>query len=355
MNEAKLTKVLENMKQAGFDALLVSSPMDIYYLTGIKLAPGERLAALLIDESGSVKLVANKLFALKQAQGIELVEYSDTDDCVEALSSCIRRGRLGIDKEFRSRFLLPLIEKRTDIKMALGSRPVELARMVKTKDELVLMREASHLNDLAIAEAIKALKDGVSESDIADAYRKSACELGEGESFESLICFGANAAEPHHDTDRTLLKRGDAVIIDVGLKFCGYCSDMTRTVFFGETSREQKAVYELVRRANEAGRNAVRPGVRLSDVDAAARRVISEAGYGEYFIHRTGHSIGLEVHEFPDVSSVSDVACEPGMVFSVEPGIYLPGRFGVRVEDLVEVTEDGARTLNEFPRELTVI
>ena len=152
-----------------------------------------------------------------------------------------------------------------------------------------------------------------------------------------------------------MLKEGDAVILDVGLTWQSYCSDMTRTVFLGKATDEQKRVYDLVRAANAAGRAAVRPGVAMRDIDWAARKVIEDAGYGPYFIHRTGHGIGLEVHEYPDVSASSDAVAKPGMIFSVEPGIYLPGKFGVRVEDLVAVTEDGCETLNKTSRELVEI
>ncbi len=205
--------------------------------------------------------------------------------------------------------------------------------------------------------AISRIKRGMSEQKLADIHTQEAETRGSSRpSFEPLICFGANAAEPHHATDKhTILRDGDAVILDVGLTWQDYCSDMTRTVFMGNPSDEQKRVYEIVKAANAAGRAAVHPGVRMKDIDFAARKVIEDAGYGAYFIHRTGHGIGLDVHEYPDVSSVNDLPAKPGMVFSVEPGIYLPGRFGIRIEDLVAVTEDGAETLNSAPRELQIL
>ena len=155
--------------------------------------------------------------------------------------------------------------------------------------------------------------------------------------------------------DGTVLKAGDVVLFDVGCRQEEYCSDMTRTFFWGEPTPKQREVYELVRRANEAGRAAVRPGARFCDIDKAARDVIAQAGYGEYFTHRLGHQIGLDVHEPGDVSSVHDEEVQVGMCFSIEPGIYLPGEFGVRIEDLVCVTEDGCRVMNSYSRELTVL
>ena len=356
MNKAQLQKVLFNMELRGLNQLLVCSPMNIYYLTGRRIHPGERLAALVISRDGSVDFIANRLFAQSPLEGARLVEYSDTDDSAEVLSRCVKDGVLGVDKEFPCRFALPLMEKRPSLRLTLGSDCIDGARMLKTEAEIAVMRESSRLNDEALSRTIAELKPGMTENDVANLYRAAIKEVGgTGESFESLICFGAGCAEPHHETGDAVLKEGDSVILDVGLLYGSYCSDMTRTVFAGEPTEEQKKVYELVLRANEAGKSAVKPGVPLREVDAAARSVIEKAGYGEYFIHRTGHGIGLEVHEFPDASAVSEAVCTPGMVFSVEPGIYLPGHFGVRIEDLVAVTEDGCECLNHLPRELKSI
>ncbi len=353
MNEQKLKKVTDNMRAEGIGQLLITSPMSIKYLTGRLISPGERLLALYLRENGKSAFIVNSLFAQSPLDGAKLVEYSDTDDTGEVLAAAVMPGTLGVDKDFKSRFLLPLMEARRDIRPVLGSICVDRARMIKTEDELSLMAESSRKNDEALSRAIQGIAPGMSENELAQLYRDNIVKVGgAGESFDSLICFGANCAEPHHETGSSLLKEGDSVILDVGLVYGDYCSDMTRTVFVGKPADEMKRVYELVKRANAAGRAKVKPGVKLSEVDRAARSVIEEAGYGKYFIHRTGHNIGLEVHEYPDVSQTSAEVCAPGMVFSVEPGIYLPGRFGVRIEDLVAVTADGALTLNHLDREL---
>ena len=207
---------------------------------------------------------------------------------------------------------------------------------------------SSRMNVAACARIAAALREGCTEKEIQSLYNQVALELGSpGPSFTPLICFGKNGAEPHHDSDATPLAPGDTVIMDVGLIWKHYCSDMTRTVHFGDATDEQKRVLDIVTAANRAGIAACRPGVKLRDVDRAARKVIEDAGYGPFFNHRTGHGIGLDVHEFPDCSAISDIVARPGMVFSIEPGIYLPGRFGVRVEDLVAITEDGCEVLTE--------
>ena len=173
--------------------------------------------------------------------------------------------------------------------------------------------------------------------------------------FDPLICFGENGAFPHHETGDSKLKPGDSVIIDTGHRWGMYCSDMTRTVFFKSCTDEQRNVYDIVNKANRAGESIARPGIALRDVDAAARNVIIGAGYGEFFTHRTGHGIGIDVHEPPDVAATNSQLAEVGMVFSVEPGIYLPGKFGVRIEDLVAMTEDGCEVLNHHTHDLIIV
>ena len=201
-----------------------------------------------------------------------------------------------------------------------------------------------------------AIRAGAKESDVGAAYDRAAAALGAtGNSFPSLICFGANCAEPHHSTDDTLLSAGDSVILDVGLCWRRYCSDMTRTWFCGQPTEKQAAVHDLVRRANETAEALIKPGVRLCELDAAARDLITEAGYGAYFNHRLGHFIGQTDHEKGDVSSANTTVARPGMIFSIEPGVYLPGEFGVRVEDLVLVTETGCEVLNRNDKHWDVV
>ena len=355
MNQ-RIARVIENMQQMGLDQVLVTAPASVFYLTGKWIHPGERMLALYLRKDGTMQLFANRLFALSGNTDTPLVEYDDTDDCIKVLSQCILPGKIGIDKVWPSHFTIRLMDERSDVKPVLGSKCVDDARLCKDAEELNLMRESSLKNDQTIMQLIPKLRPGMLECEVGALYESISESLGSSRpSFSPLICFGPNCAEPHHGTDKTALKNGDSIIIDVGLTWKSYCSDMTRTVFMGKPTDEQKRVYDIVCAANAAGRAAVRPGVPLKDVDRAARKVIEDAGYGPQFIHRTGHGIGLEVHEFPDVSATSEVIAKPGMVFSVEPGIYLPGKFGVRIEDLVAVTEDGCETLNAAPKELTVL
>ena len=356
MKTERIARVVARMQEEGLSQILVTAPNSVYYLTGMYVEPGERMLALLVRDDGTVTLFANRLFALTDASTVPLVEFDDTEDSVAVLAACLKPGAVGIDKFWPSQFTIRLMAARRDIVPVLGSRPVDLCRMQKDDEEIRLMVEASKFNDKIIENTITHIAPGMTEAEVSEMYSRYAKAEGiHGSSFEALICFGANCAEPHHATDDTRLQDGDSIILDVGVPYRRYCSDMTRTVFFRSATDEQKRVYDIVEKANAAGRAAVRPGVALRDVDRAARKVIEDAGYGKYFIHRTGHNIGLDVHELPDVSATSEAVALPGMCFSVEPGVYLPGRFGVRVEDLVCVTEDGCLTLNALPRDFRVI
>ena len=355
MKTSRLNRVLEGMRKMGLKQALITSTESIYYLTGLWIAPGERLLALLIQE-GECRLFVNRMFATPAVDRLALTEFDDNDDSVQALAGFAAPGLLGIDKAWPSRFLLSLMEKRPDVKPMNGSQPVDAARMIKDAEEIAALRESSRMNDRVTGILRKSLTAGETELDVARRYGELGAKEGaSGLGFEPLICFGAGCAEPHHATGPARLQNGDAVILDVGLNVHHALSDMTRTVFFGSATDEQKKVYEIVHKANAAGKAAVKPGVKLSDIDRAARSVIEEAGYGPYFLHRTGHGLGLEVHEPPDVSAASVAVAQPGMVFSVEPGVYLAGRFGVRVEDLVLVTEDGCEVLNELDRDFMIV
>ena len=356
MNHSRISRVIENMTACGLDQILVTATPSVYYLTGKWVNPGERMLALYLSSNGDVRLFANRLFALNGNTDVPLVEFDDTEDPIAMLAEQVRPGKIGIDKVWPSQFTIRLMDAKSDVRPVLGSAPVDDARMCKDAEEIALMRQSSLMNDEALRRTMASLCEGMTEIELQDIYMKHAKAVGgDGSSFHPITCFGANCAEPHHDNDETRLKKGDSVILDVGLMHQRYCSDMTRTVFFGEATDEQKKVYDIVRRANEAGRAAVRPGVPMCEFDRAARKVIEDAGYGKYFIHRTGHGIGLEVHEHPDNSATSRIIAKPGMCFSVEPGVYLPGNFGVRIEDLVVVTEDGVETLNQMDHDFRIV
>lgn len=355
MNEARMRRVIEYIQAEGLSQILVTSTASVYYLTGLWVEPHERLLALYLTADGDAALFGNEIFGL-QPQGLALYTHRDGDDPVAALSSALRPGVVGIDKSWPSHFLIGLMAHRRDVTPVVGSAPVDRARQYKDAAEQDALRKASAINDQVVTAAIAALRDGVTELEIASLVnREFAARGADVADGPQLVCFGANAADPHHAPGPDALCRGQGVTLDIFTPIGRYWCDMTRTVFWGNVSEEQRRVYETVRQANEAGIAAVRPGVPLREVDRAARRVIEDAGFGPYFTHRLGHNIGLDCHEPPDVSGASEAVAQPGMVFSIEPGIYLPGRVGVRIEDLVLVTETGCEVLNHAPKELCVL
>ena len=331
--------------------LLITDPCALFYLLGEWFYPGERFLGLIIHENEKPVLIINSLFYAGEDDQIETVYYSDTDRINEILKKYIHEDEaLGVDKIMPARFLIPMIKEKLASSFELGSEAVDFTRAVKDEEEIALMRKSSEINDQAMAQFKGLIHEGVTEKEAASKIMDIYLSLGaEGFSFEPIVAFGKNAADPHHMPDDTVVKEGDAVLFDVGCKYHGYCSDMTRTFFYKKgPSKEAENVYNLVRRANEEAEKMLKPGIPFCEVDKKARDIITAGGYGEYFTHRTGHGIGLSVHEPPDISASSQVIAQPGMVFSIEPGIYLPGQFGVRIEDLVAVTQDGCEVLNRL-------
>ena len=354
--ESRLDRVLEKMRDRGLKQMIVSDPRSIWYLTGVEVEPYERLFALYLRDDGQHVFFLNRLFSVDNT-GLEEVWFSDTEDAVGLIAACIDpRGPLGIDKEWKANFLIPLMERCPGMTPVLASDCVDECRAVKDAEEQRLMKEASRINDEVNRLASEYIRVGMTEKQVAafidNEYLKRGCA---GPSFTTIVSFGANAADPHHEPDDTVLKPGDCVLLDMGCVKDRYCSDMTRTFFCGEPDPEAVQIHDLVRRANERAEAMIRPGVRFCDIDAAARDLIDGEGYGACFTHRLGHFIGQTDHEKGDVSSANTAVAEPGMIFSVEPGVYLPGRFGVRIEDLVLVTETGCELLNHEDKRWRVV
>lgn len=360
MNEQRVRTVMDNLRQEGLKQALLCDPLSIWYLTGYYTEPMERFFALLLRETdGGARgtLFCNALFPDATGAADELVTFSDTDNPLPLVTQrCDAGALLGVDKGLAARWLVPLVNGHVVPRVELASFAVDRARSVKDAREQELMREASHMNDEAMAWLAAQARPGVTEQRIAEDLLGAYRELGaEGYSFAPIVSFGANAADPHHEPDGTPLKLGDVVLYDVGCRHDRYCSDMTRTFFTATPTAHQLEVYDAVRRANEAAEAFVRPGVLFCEIDRAARAVIEDAGYGSYFNHRLGHQIGLSVHEPGDVSGAHREPVRPGQIFSIEPGVYLPGDIGVRIEDLVLVTEDGCEVLNRYSHEPQVI
>lgn len=358
MRIERLNRVLGKLEAMGIEQMIISDPVSIFYLTDYFSDPGERLFAFYINKNGGHKLFVNHLFAVPADLGVELVRFSDTDDYVSMLGDAVDQNLpLGVDKLLPAKFLLPLIKRCPETRFELTSVCVDEVRACKDAEERERMRVASRINDQAMAQFKELLKEGITEKEVArkmpEIYRSLG---GEALSFSPIVSFGTNTAIGHHEPDDTPLKEGDAVILDVGCRKDSYCSDMTRAFFFKKVSDPRhKEIYDTICKAVAAAEAVCKPGVPLMEIDKAARDVITEAGYGEYFKRRTGHFIGLEVHDYGDVSSANYNLTQPGNVFSIEPGITIPGEIGIYVEDLVMITEDGCEILNHYTHELQIL
>lgn len=357
MNNARTERVIKQLEEKGVAQMLVTDPSSIFYLTGKMIAPGSRLLALYISGKGNHRLFVNRLFPIREDLGIDICWFSDTDDIMEMMASCTDHTQpLGVDRKMTAEHLLALQALGAGSAYVNTSACVDKVRGRKDGEEQLKMIAASQINDLAMAEFKKLIRPGVTEDQVAKQIEDIYKSLGaDGNSFVPHVAFGANASYPHHKSDGTVLKEGDCVLFDVGCKKDQYCSDMTRTFFYKYVSDEDRAVYDLVLRANLAGEGAIRPGARFCDIDRAARSVIEEGGHGPEFLHRLGHSIGIDVHEPGDANTINTDEVMPGNVFSCEPGVYVAGKMGVRIEDLCMVTEDGVKILNHYPKELEII
>ena len=357
MNQQRVEKVLQRLEARGLSQIIISDPYSVYYLTGRYIDPGERFLALYLNTDGNHRIFINNLFTVPEDLGVMKIRFSDSQDAAALFCGYVDQNAvLGIDKNLPARFLLRIMELDAAKDYVNASDCVDLVRSCKDEQEQAKMRAVSRLNDLAMERFVSLVRPGITEEEAALQMEPIYRSLGaDGYSFEPLAAFGRNAADGHHAPGGTSLREGDCVLFDVGCKKDGYCADMTRTFFFHSASERSRQVYEIVRRANAAAEEIIRPGVRFCDIDKAARDVIEKAGFGPNFTHRLGHSIGLEVHEPGDVSVSHCDSVRPGMTFSIEPGIYLEGEVGVRIEDLVLVTENGCEILNHFSKDLKVI
>lgn len=358
MYEKRILNIIDKLKENKLYQLIVTDMMSIFYLTGYKIDVGERIICLYINADGIVKLLVNKLFTIKNVNDYEVIYYSDNDDSIEILSKIINKNeKLGIDKNWSSGNLIKLSQYVKHFNFIDSSYIIDQLRLVKDENEKKLMKKSSIINDIVMEQVSKILKNGIKEIEVVEQIKKMYKDNGADDvSFEPIVSFGKNAANPHHEADNTITQNGDCVVIDIGCLKNNYASDMTRTFFIGEVSKKYEEIYNVVKEANLIGINTSKPGVRMCDVDSAVRNYIESKGYGEYFIHRTGHSIGLEDHEVGDVSASNLDVIKEGQIFSIEPGIYIPElNIGVRIEDLVLITKNGCEVLNKYTKDLIVI
>jgi Xaa-Pro aminopeptidase len=357
----RMARAAEQAREAGLAGVLVTPGPDLVYFTGYAPMISERITMLVIDAASDPVMLVPSLerSGAEGAPGVAAIALSDWTDGEDPYRSAggllDATGRYAISDSAWAMHVLGLQRALPQSAYVSMTGALPMLRAIKDADELERLAAAGRAVDGCFEEIIQSRFQGRREREIAGDLADLLLEHGHSRVDFTVVGSGPNGANPHHELSDRVVERGDMVVMDFGGVKHGYESDITRTVHVGEPSEDELEVFEVVRAAQQAGFEAVRPGVACQDIDRAARGVIADAGYGKYFIHRTGHGIGLEAHEPPYMVEGETEPLQPGMCFSVEPGIYLPGRFGVRIEDIVTVTASGGRRLNNSSRELRIV
>ena len=358
----RMERAATSAGEAGLSGIVVTPGPDLLYLSGYApMAITERLTALVVSSGRDPVMIVPTLERpdaerAPSAGRIELVDWSDGSDPYEAAAKLLDgSGRYGISDSAWAMHVLGLQQALPGSSYASLTQSLPMLRAVKDDDELERMAAAGAAADAAYRDIVEVRFGGRKETEVAADLGGFLIAHGHSQVDFTVVGSGPNGANPHHEVGDRVIQEGDTVVLDFGGLKDGYGSDTTRSVHVGEPSDEVLKVHDIVRRAQQAGFEVVRPGVACQEIDRAARAVITEEGYGDRFIHRTGHGIGLTTHEPPYMVEGEERELVPGMCFSIEPGIYLPDRFGIRIEDIVTVTADGGRRFNDTSRDLHVV
>jgi Xaa-Pro dipeptidase len=367
MTNSRLQNVFSKLQQSSLNAVAINPGPTLTYLTGMTFHLMERPTVLILSRTGQAAMVFPELEARKLENHrlyLGLFPFGDnpalwTDSFKQACASLhLSSGEIGVEP-IRFRFLeLDYLTQAMPRAKFVSAAPLFASlRMCKDQDEVALMREAVRIAQKGLCDTIPFIKAGRSEREVAALLTSNMLQAGSDPDlpFAPIVSNGPNGANPHATPSDRLLQKGDLLVIDWGAAYHGYFSDLTRTFAIGEIEPEFRQIHEIVRQANAAGRAASKPGIPAGDVDRAARKVIDAAGYGPYFTHRTGHGLGMEAHEEPYIFAENTFELVPGNTYTVEPGIYLPERGGVRIEDNMLITSDGADTLSDFERSLITL
>jgi Xaa-Pro aminopeptidase len=361
--QARVDRARELMAEAGVDFLFIGPSSDFCYFTGHPVHTSERLTALLIPVDGPPAIVVPRLEAPlveHLSDRFELLVWDETEDPIARVADRVSREgaeSIAINDQIWAGFVLRLQEQLPRRGYRRGADILARLRSVKDAAELALLREASRRTDQAWLQFCENVQlSGKTETEAADTLKRALADHGLPDVAFCIVASGPNSASPHHHTGTRVIQEGDPVVIDFGGVHEGYYSDVTRTPVAGGDPPEGFAeAYQVVLEAQQAAFEAIGPGVPCQEVDRAARKVIADRGYGEYFIHRVGHGIGMTGHEDPYLVDGNEEILQPGMVVSDEPGIYIPGRWGIRIEDTVVVTENGRERYNHVSRDLTIL
>ncbi len=357
--ETRIDTARQAMEAAGVDLLLLSLGADLPYLTGYEGTATERLTVLVLPAEDQATLLVPRLEeprVVRRGDAFAVRAWEETEDPVAVAASLAGDGnRVAIGDQMWAGFLLRFQSAMPGAGFVSASGVTRLLRMQKDAAEIEHLREAAAAVDRVVARLDATRFSGRTESDLSREVRAMTIEEGHHADPFASVASGPNGASPHHDAAERVIEAGDAVVVDFGARRHGYWSDTTRTFVVGDPDPKVAEAFAVLEEAQAVGRAAVAPGVPAQEVDRATRRVITDAGWGDYFVHRTGHGIGLEVHEEPYLVEGNPMGLEEGMAFSIEPGIYVTGEFGMRIEDIVAVGPDGVDELNVSPRGLHVV
>ena len=364
LDRNKVQEISKDLQSKGIDALLLGPGDDLEYLGGLKTGECERFKGLFILSNGKYFYVTPYLYSeeFEAAFGKDTPAYiwEDKDWFYPTLARAmddfdLNGKQIAVNYGIRAVDAIEIADRHR-VKLVNGWHFLDKMRIIKSSSEVEKLERATQISDAAFRELLGFIRPGMTEGEIKkqliDLFEKHGAD---GPAFDIIVARRENASKPHYNGSKGVIGERDLVLVDFGCRYESYCSDTTRTVFVGEPTEEEKKLYEIVLQAQEAGEAAVRPGVPAEEVDRAARKVIEDAGYGKYFNTRLGHGIGVAVHEAPYIMEGNKMPLEPGMAFSIEPGIYIPGKIGIRIENIVVVTKDGCKPLSKLPKEITVI
>ncbi|MFS0864552.1 M24 family metallopeptidase [Fredinandcohnia sp. 179-A 10B2 NHS] len=363
MNQ-RLQQVSNWLKEKDISCGFITSTPNVFYLTNFYTEPHERLLGLFVFQDEEPILICPNM-EVSQARSAgwqyEIIGFSDTDNPWELIQKSLSKRNLAISKIAleKEHLTVDRFEKVKElypsVELVSAEEKLHMLRMIKENKEVAILKEAAKLADFGVEVGVAAIAEGKTELDVLATIEFELKKKGIRQmSFDTMVLTGLKTAAPHGKPGLDPIRKGDLVLFDLGVVLDGYCSDITRTVAFGHVSEAQTEVYNTVLKAQLAAVEACKPGIRVGDIDRTARTIISDAGYGYYFTHRIGHGLGIDVHEFPSMNETNDMLLQKGMSFTIEPGIYVPEIGGVRIEDDMIITSNGAETLTKFPKELLV-
>lgn len=354
-------KVRPLLKKNRLDVLLVTSPANIQYLTGFELLPPLTREAYTLISQDQVWLLTDGRYIerARKLAGISAILLKSDQSILKFLNQQAQTNNwqtLAFEKDFLTFAEYEDLQKELKLKLVPTQGLIARLREIKSQEELDLITNAAQITDLVFQKLTSSIHPGISEHEVEILIRSLTAQVGgDRQAFIPIVAAGKHSAIPHHINTNDQIKKDDLLLIDFGVHLSGYGADLTRIIFFAPPTPKQKIIYNLVLQAQETALKEIKPGMTGEEADAIARKMFSEAGYPDHFPHSLGHSVGIYVHDGFRLCPKSKVVLEPGMVFTIEPGVYLPGEFGIRIEDLVVLEKDRVRTLTQTPKEICVL